>query len=184
MSKSLHVIKIIHEAAGQADEDRRRVHEQWKEILEWNEKLPSSLVGHKVYCEGDVFLCGSSEQEIRSFIEEHNAELSLERVIAELVYRGITLVPTEDEFLWQLQGYLFDLKRMVNELPASEQKDQLSIALEVGRERVMEARDRFIAGQIAKTLGNGETGYLYIGASHQPEIHLPDSIEANVWSLA
>jgi hypothetical protein len=84
------------------------------------------------------------------------------QLLLSLMRDGATLVGTESPDL------LLDEYRMIQ---SPEKRTEASAA------GLLEARDRFIAGRIDATLGDGEDGILFIGALHDVAKFLPHRIK-------
>jgi pheromone shutdown protein TraB len=80
------------------------------------------------------------------------------RLLVNLMKGGATLVGTESPDL---------LVEEYQVLQSPEERTEAKAAA------LLEARDRFIAGRIAETLGDGEDGILFIGALHDVAKFLP-----------
>lgn len=84
------------------------------------------------------------------------------RLVQQLVAKGATLVATEDP---QLLVREYELLRAARPCPRGD------------LDRLLEARDRYMAARIAETLGAGETGVLFVGAAHRVTSFLPADVQ-------
>lgn len=135
----------------------------WQEIGEAIESLGLDLAHVKLY-QDSLPLCGREQ----TLVEDLAAQGSRNHQLLEsLVRRGATLVGTESPAL------LLDEYKLL-------QSPARTVAQ---ASALLEARDRFIAGQIDATLSETETGILFIGALHQVERFLPDRIKVEVLAM-
>lgn len=99
-------------------------------------------------------------------------------IIQKLLQRGATLeLELEDpkiieELVW-CQDAIFNAL-------TSEAREAAIFNLEQVNKRTLGAREAFIAKRIAETLKDGETGILFIGASHNITSKLPPNIQVNL----
>lgn len=89
------------------------------------------------------------------------------QLLKRLVAAGATLVGTESPALLLEEYRLLQSAGRTAEQAAA----------------LLEQRDRFIAGRIAETLGEGETGILFIGALHRVARYLPPRIDVEYLAL-
>lgn len=95
-------------------------------------------------------------------------------IIGKLLERGAVLVKTEDLVLVK-QEYAYIAKIAHSKSP--KEKEVWSFRYKVAQGRVLRQRDDFIAKRIEVTLGEGETGILFIGAYHDVLSRLPEDIQ-------
>ena len=112
----------------------------------------------RVYQDG-LPICGFEERIVR---ELANAGSSNHQVILKLLDRGATLMGTEDSQLL-VEEYEMQKQRL------AQAADNTPTRKEQGNrgDRLLEARDRFIAKRIDQTLQDGEVGLLFLGALHR-----------------
>ncbi|MBI5400391.1 hypothetical protein HZB07_07320 [Candidatus Saganbacteria bacterium] len=95
-------------------------------------------------------------------------------LVLSLIKRGAILVKTEDFKL---------VKEERDRLVALTEAKTLMLKLiaflkyKMVKNRLLNQRDKFIAGRIDKTLGQGETGILFMGAYHNVKSRLPKDIQ-------
>ncbi|HUT37470.1 MAG TPA: hypothetical protein VNE39_28580 [Planctomycetota bacterium] len=127
----------------------------WSRVRLYQDSLPNC--GHEAAIVRDLAQAGS---------ENH-------QLLADLMARGARVVGTEcPELLLEeyelMRGILGALKsRESHHLTASEKERSRAI---------LEKRDAYITERIAQTLGDGETGLLFLGMLHSIAGRLPDSI--------
>ena len=112
----------------------------------------------RIYQDG-VPICGFEEKIVRELAK---AGSSNHQLILGLLNRGAVLMGTEDSQLlieeYELQKQC--LARKPGESATSEEQRE-------HMDRVLKARDSFIAERIANTLQEGEVGLLFLGALHR-----------------
>jgi len=84
------------------------------------------------------------------------------------------LVKTEDPVLVK-QEYAYIAKIAHSKSP--KEKEVWALRYKVAQGRLLRQRDDFIAKRIKGTLGEGETGILFIGAYHDILSRLPEDIQ-------
>ena len=95
------------------------------------------------------------------------------KVIADLLKRGAILVKTEDINLVQKE-YTY-IKNLTSAKSARETKSAAN-KYKLIQSQLLSDRDKFIAGTIAYTLNDNETGIMFIGAYHEIISKLPVDI--------
>jgi hypothetical protein len=104
-------------------------------------------------------ICGFEERIVRELAK---AGSSNHQLILKLLDRGAALMGTEDSRLlmeeYEIQKQHLTQKAGKNSTP-EEQKNRM--------DRVLRARDSFIAERITNTLQDGEVGLLFLGALHR-----------------
>lgn len=95
-------------------------------------------------------------------------------IIGKLLQRGAVLVKTEDPVLVK-QEYAYIAKMAHSKSP--KEKEVWALRYKVAQSRLLRQRDDFIANRIEVTLGEGDTGILFIGAYHDILSRLPEDIQ-------
>lgn len=154
----------------------RHGHEKWSEHLKSIDDvwlgirqmiaalaLPYACV--RLYQDG-LPVCGKEEEIVREVAAKGGTNHQL---LLELMEKGARLMGTEDPNLL-LQEYQFHQGTAGGwSLGHSSQRDYQS-------QKLLSARDRFIAGRIKATLLSGEIGLLFMGMAHSVEKHLDADI--------
>lgn len=94
------------------------------------------------------------------------------QLLLELVRRGAVLRKAEDPSLLLAERQIL--------LDALDKPGETATSMGVyraQRDRLLTARDRFIAKTVGETLEDGETGVLFLGALHEALTYLPPDIE-------
>lgn len=135
----------------------------WQRIAGAIAALRLDLARLKVF-QDSLPVCGHEAALVRELAAQgsHN-----HRLVETLMRDGATLVGTESPAL------LLEEYRLLQTPGRSE---RAAAAL-------LERRDRFIADRIAETLGEDETGLLFIGALHRVARHLPPRIACDYLSI-
>ncbi len=128
----------------------------WRAIGDAIEALALDLHRVKLY-QDSLPVCGKEAELMHELAAQgsHN-----HRLLEVLVAGGAQLVGTESP------GLLLEEYRLLQS-PDRTPEQEAALLLQ---------RDRFIAGRIVATLGETETGILFIGALHQVPRHLPPHI--------
>lgn len=95
-------------------------------------------------------------------------------VVGRLLERGAILVKTEDPALVK-QEYAYIAK--IARAKSRKEKETWALRYQLAQASLLKQRDDFIAGRIKETLGEGETGIIFIGAQHKILSRLSDDIE-------
>jgi hypothetical protein len=112
----------------------------------------------RIYQDG-LPICGFEERIVRELAK---AGSSNHQLILRLLEQGATLMGTEDSQLL-MEEYEIQKQRLAQAVnKKSTPRDQ-----EEHMDRVLKARDSFIAERIANTLQEGEVGLLFLGALHR-----------------
>lgn len=129
----------------------------WRTIGDTIKALGLDFRRVKLY-QDSLPVCGHENELVRDLASQgsHNHQL-----VESLIREGATLVGTESPSL------LLDEYKL---LQSPERTEARAAAL-------LEARDRFIAGQIDATLRDDENGILFIGALHNVSKYLPQRIK-------
>jgi hypothetical protein len=144
---------------GKASWNRREdvVKALWTDIQASLDALHLDTQKTRIYQDG-LPICGFEEKIVR---ELANAGSSNHQLILRLLERGAVLMGTEDSRLL-LEEYEMQKQHLAQEAgetaTSKERKEDMN--------RVLRARDSFIAERIAATLEEGEVGLLFLGALH------------------
>jgi hypothetical protein len=146
---------IGHKGLAGWDAHVRAVGEFWRGVRRRVERLgvaPSKL---RLYQDA-LPICGFEERIVRELAQTGGAN---HRLLADLMARGASLTGTESPHLL-VEEYELNRKVLAGEVvEAIQEKSQA----------LLDARDRFIADRINKTLQPGETGLIFLGMAHSLE---------------
>jgi hypothetical protein len=127
--------------------------------------------GFKVYQDGMV---ADEVEELRIINEGISQGSKNYEILGKLIERGAILMKTEDLALVK-QEYAHIAKIARSKTPA--EKETWTLRYKLAQKKLLRQRDDFIVQQIKDTLGEGETGILFIGAQHKILPKLPKDIE-------
>lgn len=139
------------------DQREHSIAKLWKTIQEKTLALDIDFKKVRIYQDG-LPVCGFEGEIARELAK---AGSSNHQLIVELVGRGAALMGTEDS---QLLIREYQLHQQARDSLHSLQENTEEAA------RILEARDRFIANRIDKTLQDGEIGLLFMGTAHRLEV--------------
>jgi hypothetical protein len=132
------------------------VEKMWDEIERVASRLPVTPGTVRVYQDG-LPIC-QHEQEIVSELAESGSRNH--RLLLQLQSRGARVMGTESPELL-VEEYQLAKAALASGVTAEDASRQRQL-----RDTVLKKRDRFIADRINVTLGDGETGILFIGMLH------------------
>src|ERR1039458_7670281 len=132
------------------------VEKMWDKIERVASRLPPTPGTVRVYQDG-LPIC-QHEQEIVSELAESGSRNH--RLLLQLQSRGARVMGTESPELL-VEEYQLAKASLASGVTAEDASRQRQL-----RDTVLEKRDRFIADRINVTLGDGETGILFIGMLH------------------
>lgn len=133
----------------------------WDSVTRRVLALPLAFQRVKLYQDG-LPDCGQELEIARETAAKGSKNYQL---LVSLVGRGATLMGTEDP-----QLLLEEYQRLQTTLEGTGQVDAQAEA------ELLHKRDAYIAQRIADTLGEGETGLLFLGAFHQVRKLLPEDM--------
>lgn len=127
--------------------------------------------GFKIYQDGMV---ADGADGLRIIEEGVNKGSKNYKIIGKLVERGAILMKTEDLALVK-EEYSHIAK--IAHAKSRREKEVWALRYKLAQSKLLKQRDDFIAKIIKDTLGEGETGILFIGARHEVLPKLPKGIE-------
>ena len=131
----------------------------WTEIETTIDKLDISYENVRLYQDG-LPVCG---KEVEVVTELAKAESRNHQLLLRLMQGGAKLMGTESSELLIKEYELIKQMLAAGDTPA---KSIRTARQKAKADLVLGQRDQFIAGRINKTLQNGETGILFLGALH------------------
>jgi hypothetical protein len=152
---------------GRASWDRREriVERLWADIRKNLDALRLDGPKTRIYQDG-LPICGFEERIVRELAQAGSVNHQL---IVGLLDRGAQVMGTEDP---QLLMEEYELHKQ----SLADKPGQSPSSVRRRADHLLSQRDRFIADRIAATLGEGETGLLFIGALHRLDGLLPTDI--------
>jgi hypothetical protein len=143
----------------------------WDRIVQFFDSL--DVHGFKVYQDG-LIADGTDGLKI---VEEGVSRGSKNyEIIEKLLERGAVLVKTEDPTLVK-QEYAYITK--VAQSKSLRGREAAALRYKLAQGELLKQRDDFVAKRIGETLGEGETGTLFIGAYHDVLSRLSDDVQVN-----
>ena len=160
--------RYLRERGPAAWQDRERIVEEvWNNIRQRIDGLRLDYRAVLIYQDG-LPLCGHEMEIVR---ELAGAGSRNHQLVLGVVQQGATLIGTEDPRLLIRE---YELQRRQLKSAQAERGEPPPSALDAAE--ILELRDRFIAGRIAETLGEGQTGLLFLGAAHRLDAMLASDI--------
>ncbi|MFA8436661.1 MAG: hypothetical protein ACEPOZ_19295 [Marinifilaceae bacterium] len=143
----------------------------WDAIAYYFETIDLYIKGTKIYQDGMV-----TDGEIAMKIIEDSIKSGSKNyeIVSDLIQRGAIIVQTED-----LELVREELKSLqaITQTKSRTKKILRLISYKLTKGRLLKKRDKYIARRIAETLGENETGILFIGAYHKVKNKLPKDIQ-------
>ncbi len=146
------------------------VNKYWEGIAHYCQNLEIGAKGLKIYQDGMV---ADGEIAVRIIEDSLKAGSKNYEIISGLVSRGAVVVRTEE--LWMVKKEL-EMLKLIPTSGALIVKLFRIFRFKILRSKLLKQRDKFIAGRIAETLGNDETGIIFLGAYHNILKYLPGDI--------
>ncbi|MFA4853352.1 MAG: hypothetical protein WC868_10865 [Bacteroidales bacterium] len=142
----------------------------WEAIEHYFKTIDIYIKGIKIYQDG-MFVDG----EFAMKIVEESIKLGSKNyeIVLNLINRGAILIKTED---FKLVKEEYDGLQSIIKSKNNIEKLILLLKYKISKPRLLNRRDKYIAGRIAETLGPYETGILFIGAYHNIIKRLPKDI--------
>jgi hypothetical protein len=185
MTRKLYLIPIIHmstdmgtialalgkRATAELGQELWQKHQEvvsrfWDSINRFFDSL--DVNGFKVYQDGLVV---NGARIVREGISQGSKNY---QIIGKLLERGAALVRTEDLTLVKQEHN--HIVRMAASTSLKE-RGTAAFRYKLAKGKLLKQRDQFIANRIGETLGEGETGILFIGAYHNIIPNLPANIK-------
>lgn len=141
----------------------------WQEIYAYWTK--ETLPGLKIFQDGMPVDGPVGENIVKSLA--YNGSMNY-KIIEELLNKGATLIKTEDAELLKEEYFL--TRELANSDPAATSLNALA-RYKWHKEKLLKARDAYIASRIDENLKDGETGVCFLGADHRLLSRLPKDIE-------
>jgi hypothetical protein len=152
-------------------EHREIVSHFWDCIAQFFDSL--DVDGFKVYQDG---LVADGADGLRIVREGTSQGSRNYEIIGRLLERGAVLVKTEDlALVRQERAYI----TKVTQSKSLREREAAALRYKLAQGKLLKQRDDFIAKRIGETLGEGETGILFLGAYHDILPKLPDDIQVS-----
>jgi hypothetical protein len=172
------ISEIIDDAFGREKRDKHRkdVFTFWENLRKLLEKSLENIDMANVMVYQDGIPVGG-ELGIKLVKEGAKDGIPNHQVVLSLIKRGAILEKTEDPGLLKEEYEI--LKEMIG-AKTSIEREKLAEKYKKRLYQLTEERDRYIAGRITETLGEGTFGILFIGATHNILPYLSPEIDVFV----
>jgi len=150
---------------------RKTVNKFWDCLSKYFDTIDVS--GMKIYQDGMVAEGEMGEKIVEEGIKAGSRNYEL---VTRLLKRGAILVKTED---FRLVKEELDMLRLITQAKSIIQRLVSYIKYKLVKNRLLKKRDKFIVKRIDETLGQDETGVIFIGAFHNIKKRLPKDILIN-----
>lgn len=142
----------------------------WNAIAYYFETIDLYIEGAKIYQDGMV-----ADGEIAMKIIEESIKSGSKNyeIVSKLISRGAIVVQTENLDLVKKE---YESLQAITQTKSTVRKIVKLILYKITKGKLLRKRDKYIAGRIAETLGEDETGIIFIGAYHRVKGKLPKDI--------
>lgn len=140
----------------------------WDSISRFLDSL--NVNGFRVYQDGLVADGTEGLRIVREGIAQGSKNYE---IVGKLLERGAVLVKTEDLSLAKKE---YNYIAKVTRSKSLKEKEAAALRYKLVQGKLLKQRDNFIAKRIEQSLGEGETGILFIGAYHNVVPNLPADI--------
>jgi hypothetical protein len=143
----------------------------WNSIAQFFDSV--DVNGFKVYQDGLVADSADGLRLIREGISQGSKNYE---IVGKLLRRGAVLVKTEDlGLVKQEHAYI----TRIASSKSLKDREAAALSYKLVQNKLLRQRDDFITRRIKETLSEGETGILFIGASHEILSRLPTDIQVS-----
>lgn len=168
------ISEIIDDAFGREKRDKHRkdVFTFWENLKKLLEKSLENIdmANIRIYQDG---IPVGGELGIKLVEEGAKDGILNHQIVLSLIRRGAILEKTEDPRLLKEEYEI--LKEMIG-AKTSIEREKLAEKYKKRLYQLTEERDRYIAGRIKESLGEGELGVLFIGTTHDIASYIPSEI--------
>jgi hypothetical protein len=156
------------------EENLRRIEQFWDEVEKEVESITTDPEKLHIYQDGLPVAGELGERIVRETAAKGSRNY---QIVQRLMDRGARIEATESpDLLRKEYGYI----KALLDAGSEEEKKEAEARYSQVKDRLLEDRDAFIAQSIDSTLGNAETGLLFIGASHNVIPKMPKDIEVKL----
>jgi hypothetical protein len=142
------------------EDNQRKIEKFWEEVDQEVDRLGLKLDKVKIYQDGLPCAGELGERIVRETAEKGSKNY---QILRKLMDRGARIEATESPGLLREE---YSHIKAILEAKTDKEKTEAAAGYDQVKDRLMEDRDAFIAQTISSTLKDGETGLLFIGASH------------------
>ena len=142
------------------EDNQRKIEKFWEEVDQEVDRLGLKLDEVRIYQDGLPCAGELGERIVRETADKGSKNY---QIISRLMDRGAKIEATESpELLRQEYSHI----KAILEAKTEQERTDAGARYDLVKDRLMEDRDAFIGQTISSTLKDGETGLLFIGASH------------------
>jgi len=156
------------------EENQRRIEQFWNEVETEVDLLGLDSKGLHIYQDGLPCAGALGERIVRETAAKGSRNY---QIVQKLMDQGARIEATESPTLLRQE---YDYIKAFMEAKSDVERREAEASYNSVKDKLLEERDAFIAGSIDTTLGDGETGLLFIGASHDVIPKLPKDIEVKL----
>jgi len=156
------------------EENQRRIEQFWNEVETEVDLLGLDSKGLHIYQDGLPCAGALGERIVRETAAKGSRNY---QIVQKLMDQGARIEATESPTLLRQE---YDYIKAFMEAKSDVERREAEASYNSVKDKLLEERDAFIAGSIDTTLGDGETGLLFIGASHDVIPRLPKDIEVKL----
>jgi len=156
------------------EDNQRRIEKFWEEVDQEVDRLGLKFDRVRIYQDGLPCAGALGERIVRETAEKGSKNY---QILCKLMDRGARIEATESpELLREEYSHI----KAILEAKTDKEKTEAGAGYDQVKDRLMENRDAFIAKTISSTLKDGETGLLFIGASHNVIPKIAKDIEIKI----
>jgi hypothetical protein len=156
------------------EENQRRIEQFWNEVEKEIDLLGLDPNGLHIYQDGLPCAGALGERIVRETAAKGSRNY---QIVQKLMDQGARIEATESPTLLRQE---YDYIKALMEAKSDVERREAEASYNSVKDKLLEERDAFIAGSIDTTLRDGETGLLFIGASHDVIPKLPKDIEVKL----
>ncbi len=153
------------------EENQKRIERFWQDVENEVDGLALDPARLRIYQDGLPCAGPLGERIVRETATRGSKNY---QIVQKLMDKGARIEATESADLLRLEyGYIKSILEAKTDLERKEAEARYNLV----KDHLLEERDLFIARSIDATLKEGETGLLFIGASHNVLPKIPQDIE-------
>lgn len=154
-------------------ENQKKIEKFWQELQAEVDGLGLDMGKLRIYQDGLPCAGALGERIVRETAAKGSRNY---QIVQKLMDRGARIEATESADLLRLE---YSYIKALLEAKTDEERREAEERYNQVKDKLLEDRDLFIAGAIDATLQEGETGLLFIGASHSVLPKIAGDIEVN-----
>jgi hypothetical protein len=155
------------------EDNQRKIEKFWEDVDLEVSSLELKPENVRLYQDGLPCAGALGERIVRETAEKGSKNY---KILRKLMDRGARIEATESPELLRLE---YSHIKAILEAKTDNERTEAGARYDQVKDRLMEDRDAFIAQTISSTLKDGETGLLFIGASHNVIPKIAKDIDVN-----